>query len=174
MLCPICSTWQRRRCWSNTQWRNCDPLSEGWRGCKQCRARADSNPMSFWLDIVDIQDKLMGVANTAPPVFMDFVAFWMAEISEYDRKAYSHLGYVNKFAGSPVHWQQGSTYAVSRRECSGSAWRQALHELPVMTGFVHANFSTKFTYKARRALASLSVLTSLAIRRADMHHACAA
>ena len=43
--------------------------------------------MSFWLDIVDIQDKLMGVANSAPPDFMDFVAFWMAEISEYDRKA---------------------------------------------------------------------------------------
>ena len=61
--------------------------------------------MSFWLDIVDIQDKLMGVANSAPPVFMDFVACWMAKISEYDRKAYSHLGYVNKFAGSPVHWQ---------------------------------------------------------------------
>ena len=75
---------------------------------------------------------------------------------------------------SKVGSSEGSAYAVSRRECSGSAWRQALHELPVMTGFVHANFSTKFTYKARRALASLSVFTSLAIRRADMHHACAA
>ena len=62
--------------------------------------------MSFWFNnIVDIQDKLMGVANSAPPDFMDFVACWMAKISGYDRKAYSHLGYVNKFAGSPVHWQ---------------------------------------------------------------------
>ena len=51
---------------------------------------------------------------------------------------------------SKVGSSEGSAYAVSRRECSGSAWRQVLHELPVMTGCVHANFSTKFTYKARR------------------------
>ena len=47
----------------------------------------------------------MGVANSAPPAFMDFVVWWMARIPEYVRKEYSHLGYLNKFAGSPVHWQ---------------------------------------------------------------------
>ena len=111
MQCPTCSTWKPKRRWSKTQWCNSDPFSQGWHGCKDCRARADSHDdddshhMSIRVDIVAIQDKLMGVANSAPPVFMDFVAFWMAEISGYDRKAYSHLGYVHKFPGSPVHWQ---------------------------------------------------------------------
>lgn len=99
--------------WAPSQWDAWNPLHDGLMGCKLCRADPPKNLPGFDDNVTRACGVIWHADGQGPRlhVLAQFFERYLSEVPKGVRKALSHIGALQSFSGSPVHWlMEGRQY----------------------------------------------------------------